>query len=97
MIMSPLDVAAHRAIPPSRVWDQVSMRDDSVRVMARLLEAFPTREREAVIRFYVQEESAEEIERDLGLTAHEFRRIKSRIRKRFAELTAELVAPVECA
>ena len=48
--------------------------------------SLPKRDREVLVRFYLQEQTAEEICRDLNLTETQFRLIKSRAKARFGEL-----------
>jgi RNA polymerase sigma factor (sigma-70 family) len=55
-------------------------------VALRMLGGLPKRDREVLIRFYLQEQSAEEICRDLKLTETQFRLIKSRAKARYGEL-----------
>jgi RNA polymerase sigma factor (sigma-70 family) len=62
-------------------------RNAEVRAIAlRVLESMPAREREVLIRFYLGEETPSEIQRNLKLTATQFRLIKSRAKVRFEEL-----------
>lgn len=55
-------------------------------VAMRMLGALPKRDREVLIRFYLQEQTAEEICRELNLTHTQFRLIKSRAKARYGEL-----------
>ena len=55
-------------------------------VAMRMLGGLPKRDREVLVRFYLQEQSAEEICRDLKLTETQFRLIKSRAKARYGEL-----------
>ena len=52
----------------------------------RILRSIAQRDREVLIRFYLQEQSAAEICRVMKLTATQFRLIKSRAKARFGEL-----------
>jgi RNA polymerase sigma-70 factor, ECF subfamily len=52
----------------------------------RALQSIPKRDREVLTRFYLNEESAEDIWRDMGLSETQFRLIKSRAKARFGEL-----------
>lgn len=58
----------------------------NTKVAIRLLQSIPPRDREVLTRFYLEEQSAEEICRDLDLTETQFRLIKSRAKARFGEL-----------
>lgn len=51
-----------------------------------VLNAIGRRDREILIRFYVEEQSADQICRDMSLTETQFRLIKSRAKARFGEL-----------
>src|ERR1700674_3268053 len=55
-------------------------------IAAKMLRALPKRDREVLIRFYVNEERPEQIETDMGLTLTQFRLIKSRAKARFSRL-----------
>jgi DNA-directed RNA polymerase specialized sigma24 family protein len=55
-------------------------------IALQTLDAMPARDREALIRFYLQEQTAQEIEAAMDMTDTQFRLIKSGARKRFAEL-----------
>lgn len=52
----------------------------------RVLNTLPRRDREVLVRFYLQEQSPRQICRDMGLTATQFRLTKSRAKARFTEL-----------
>lgn len=52
----------------------------------RILGSLHKRERQVLMRFYLQEESAEQICREMDLTETQFRLIKSRAKARFSEL-----------
>lgn len=51
-----------------------------------VLKAINRRDREVLVRFYVKEQPADEICREMGLTETQFRLIKSRAKARFGEL-----------
>ncbi|MEO8597977.1 MAG: sigma-70 family RNA polymerase sigma factor [Candidatus Solibacter sp.] len=55
-------------------------------VALRMLAGLPKRDREVLVRFYLREQTAEEICRDLELTETQFRLIKSRAKARYGEL-----------
>ena len=55
-------------------------------VAMRMLNVLPKRDREVLVRFYLQEQTAEEICRDMKLTETQFRLIKSRAKARYGEL-----------
>jgi RNA polymerase sigma factor (sigma-70 family) len=52
----------------------------------RVLQSIPKRDREVLTRFYLREESPDQICRALNLTDTQFRLIKSRAKARFGEL-----------
>lgn len=52
----------------------------------RVLNTLPRRDREVLVRFYLQEQSPNQICRDMRLTATQFRLTKSRAKARFTEL-----------
>jgi RNA polymerase sigma-70 factor, ECF subfamily len=52
----------------------------------RILQSIGKRDREVLIRFYLEEQSPELICREMGLTETQFRLIKSRAKARFGEL-----------
>jgi RNA polymerase sigma-70 factor (ECF subfamily) len=52
----------------------------------RVLHSLPLREREVLTRFYLKEQTPQQICRDLALTQTQFRLIKSRAKARFTEL-----------
>jgi RNA polymerase sigma-70 factor, ECF subfamily len=52
----------------------------------RILRSIGKRDREVLIRFYLEEQTPERICREMGLTETQFRLIKSRAKARFGEL-----------
>jgi DNA-directed RNA polymerase specialized sigma24 family protein len=59
---------------------------ENLALAMRVLKSIPKRDREVLTRFYLKEESAEEICENMGLTDTQFRLIKSRAKARFGEL-----------
>ena len=59
--------------------------DEQVRVMMGTLESMPTRDRELLTRFYLHDESQEQICSEMNLTDTQFRLFKSRAKARFGE------------
>jgi len=55
-------------------------------VAMRVLNGLPQRDRDVLIRFYLREQTAEEICTELGLTETQFRLIKSRAKARYGKL-----------
>ncbi len=76
-----LSLSDHHPDPERQVID--SQNQD---VALRVLGGLSKRDREVLVRFYLQEQSAEEICRDLKLTDTQFRLIKSRAKARYGEL-----------
>ena len=62
------------------------MSEQNMDLAMRILNSLHKREREVLMRFYLKEQTAEEICRDLELTETQFRLIKSRAKARFGEL-----------
>jgi RNA polymerase sigma-70 factor, ECF subfamily len=58
-------------------------------IMRSMIQSLSKKEREILIRFYLDEQTKEEICRDLGLTDTQFRLTKSRAKARLARLGAE--------
>jgi RNA polymerase sigma-70 factor, ECF subfamily len=59
----------------------------------RILNVIAKRDREVLVRFYLEEEPVEEICRQMHLTPNQFRLIKSRAKARFEELGKRRLAP----
>ena len=76
-----LTLSDHQPDPERR-----AIEKENQDVALRMLRGLPKRDREVLIRFYLQEQSAEEICRDLKLTETQFRLIKSRAKARYGEL-----------
>lgn len=66
--------------------ERESAVEERRRWMSDLLRSLAPRYREVLIRFYLHEEAAEEICREMGLTADQFRLLKSRAKARFGEI-----------
>jgi RNA polymerase sigma-70 factor, ECF subfamily len=65
---------------------------EQVSIMRELLEQVDDRDRELLVRFYLQEDSVEEICADLNLSCNQFRLLKSRAKVRFGELGRRALA-----
>lgn len=63
-----------------------AIEGQNVALAMRVLNTLPRRDREVLVRFYLQEQSPRQICRDLGLTQTQFRLTKSRAKARFTEL-----------
>jgi RNA polymerase sigma-70 factor (ECF subfamily) len=80
--MDPAMNLADRETSPER---QVMERENQ-EVAMRVLQSLPKRDREVLVRFYLQEQTPEQICRELDLTETQFRLIKSRAKARYGEL-----------
>jgi RNA polymerase sigma factor (sigma-70 family) len=76
-----LTLSDHQPDPERR-----AIEKENQDVALRMLRGLPKRDREVLTRFYLQEQSADEICRDLKLTETQFRLIKSRATARYGEL-----------
>lgn len=63
-----------------------AMEKQNQDVAMRVLQSLPKRDREVLMRFYLQEQTPEQICRELDLTETQFRLIKSRAKARYGEL-----------
>jgi len=79
------------ATPPCAEEDAI--KHEAWELAAKVLGALSVRDRSVLTRFYVQEESPSQIQSDLGLTATQFRLIKSRAKTRFLELARLRIGP----
>jgi RNA polymerase sigma-70 factor, ECF subfamily len=62
------------------------IEDESNALALRILNSLNKRDREVLVRFYLHEQTPDQICRDMGLTETQFRLIKSRAKARFGEL-----------
>jgi len=71
-----------------RTWnpEQNLASRENVNLMRRVLDSLSRRDREILVRFYLHEESQEQICREMELTETQFRLLKSRAKARFGEL-----------
>jgi RNA polymerase sigma-70 factor (ECF subfamily) len=63
-----------------------ALRRQKVEIMQQVLHTIARRDREILTRFYLYEQSQEQICREMGLNDTQFRLLKSRAKQRFAEL-----------
>jgi RNA polymerase sigma-70 factor (ECF subfamily) len=74
--------------------EEEAWRQERSKLMLRVLNEMPTRDREILIRFYLQEQTMEQICAEMGLTETQFRLTKSRAKARFGKLgQKELTRP----
>jgi RNA polymerase sigma factor (sigma-70 family) len=66
--------------------ERKAIENQQTEVAMRVLRSLPKRDREVLIRFYLQEQLPAQICRDLGITETQFRLIKSRAKSRYGEL-----------
>lgn len=66
--------------------EREAIERESLGLAMRILQSIPKRDREVLTRFYLNEEPAEEICRNMDLSETQFRLIKSRAKARFGEL-----------
>jgi RNA polymerase sigma-70 factor (ECF subfamily) len=71
-----------RQISPERI----ILERQTQEVAMRLLRSLPERDRNVLTRFYLEEQPAEQICREMDLTETQFRLIKSRAKARYGEL-----------
>ena len=67
--------------------EETAIWRERAKLMRRMLETIPARDREILTRFYVQNETQEQICDDLGLSISQFRLLKSRAKAKFGELS----------
>jgi RNA polymerase sigma-70 factor, ECF subfamily len=66
--------------------ERSAIRKQNIGIARRVLHSLRTRDREVLVRFYLQEQAADEICTALKLSPTQFRLIKSRAKTRFVEL-----------
>ena len=66
--------------------EEAAIQSEYQEVAMRVLRSIPNRDREVLVRFYLQEQPACQICREMDLTETQFRLIKSRAKARFGEL-----------
>jgi RNA polymerase sigma factor (sigma-70 family) len=76
-----LNLRDREASPERRVVDRQTHD-----LALRLLQSLPTRDREVLVRFYLEEQSPQQICREMDLSETQFRLIKSRAKARYGEL-----------
>ena len=82
-----LDVEASTAVKDTaRSPEDQAIALERVRIMKEVLLGISPRDREILTRFYLREETQEQICRDMGLNSTQFRLLKSRAKARFGEI-----------
>jgi len=69
-----------------------AVEQKNVELMRQVLGELHKRDRDVLIRFYVRDQTAEQISRELGITPHQLDLIRTNARKRFSELRRLRVA-----
>lgn len=72
--------------------EQQVISEEQISIMRELLLQVDERDRELLVRFYLREETAEQICADLNLSSNQFRLLKSRAKVRFGELGRRALA-----
>ena len=82
-------VSDQGANPEEEAW-----RQERSKLILRVLREMPNRDREILVRYYLQEQTMEQICAEMGLTETQFRLTKSRAKARFGRLgQKELTRP----
>jgi RNA polymerase sigma factor (sigma-70 family) len=68
--------------------EAVAIREEQVRIATHILQVLPARDREILTRFYVEGQTPEAIQATMGISATQFRLLKSRTKARFSALCA---------
>ena len=66
--------------------EQIAIVDEQAGLMKQVLRTLSRRDREILTRFYLREQSQEQICEEMGLSETQFRLLKSRAKQRFGEL-----------
>jgi|SRR5579884_199869 len=66
--------------------EQSVYKQQKLRMVREILDSMPKRDRDVLHRFYVQEQSKEQICREMNLTPTQFRLLKSKAKSTFAKL-----------
>jgi RNA polymerase sigma factor (sigma-70 family) len=66
--------------------EQTAIQSQNEEIARKVLKSIAPRDREILIRFYLEEQPAEQICDEMGLTETQFRLLKSRAKARFGEL-----------
>jgi RNA polymerase sigma-70 factor (ECF subfamily) len=78
--------ALSRVADPHENQEEAAISHQREDLIQKVLAELPSRDREILTRFYLQEESQEEICNEMTLTETQFRLLKSRAKSRFGEL-----------
>ena len=87
------DLDTGMPVPDKRMTpEEDAINREKVDIMKEVLMDISTRDREILTRFYLREQSQQEICDEMGLTETQFRLLKSRAKARFGELGRKKVA-----
>jgi RNA polymerase sigma-70 factor, ECF subfamily len=86
------DASAARVADPKGTPEEAAMFRQRTELILKVLEELGSRDREILTRFYLREQSQEEICSEMGLTETQFRLLKSRAKSRFGELGKKKLA-----
>jgi RNA polymerase sigma-70 factor (ECF subfamily) len=75
-----------RVAQPDSTPEETAMREQKAKIMGEILDEISSRDREILTRFYISEQSQEEICAAMGLSETQFRLLKSRAKARFGEI-----------
>lgn len=84
--------ASVRVVDPSENPEEAAMFRQRTELILRVLEELGSRDREILTRFYLREQSQEQICSEMGLSETQFRLLKSRAKSRFGELGKKKLA-----
>lgn len=88
-IVDDFDAVSHAIADPRSSPEAAIEAEQRTAAMRRGLLALRPKEREILTRFYLQEQSIESIQQEMGLTATQFRLLKSRSKQKLEQITAE--------
>jgi DNA-directed RNA polymerase specialized sigma24 family protein len=80
-----VDVGAVSDPPTPQTQEQDVIQRERLHILSHVLRSLSSRDREVLTRFYVQEQPADQIMNEMGLTPTQFRLLKSRAKARFVE------------
>ncbi len=66
--------------------EQAAIKKENEYIARKMLQSIAPRDRELLIRFYLEEQPAQQICDEMGLTETQFRLLKSRAKARFGAL-----------
>jgi RNA polymerase sigma-70 factor (ECF subfamily) len=88
----------HTNIPDRRInLEQSVYKHQKMRIVREILYSMPKKDRDVLHRFYVEEQSKEEICREMNLTPTQFRLLKSKAKGSFAKLGRRRLKPAAAA